>query len=133
MGLREQILQAQDVVRESLVVPEWGVTLILQGLTAAERDDFEVSCLTEKRVGGKMVTTHMLKNVRAKLVAMCVVDEQGGRIFKPEDVAELGKKSGLVLARIFDVCQRLSGLTDDDIEELVKNSESDQQGSTASG
>ncbi len=66
-----------------------------------------------------------LQNIRAKLVALTVVDEQGNRIFKDEDVKWLGNKSAAALDRIFEVAQRLSGLRDEDVEELAKNSESD--------
>jgi hypothetical protein len=37
-------------------------------------------------------------------------------------VEALGKKSAAALNRVFEVAQRLSGITDDDVEELAKNS-----------
>ena len=100
----------------------------MQGLTGKERDAFELSC-TERRKGkgGKETVTMKLDNVRAKLVCRCVVDGPGGGlIFSEADVEALGNKSALELQRVFDVARRLSGLTDEDVEELSKNSESDQ-------
>jgi hypothetical protein len=62
-----------------------------------------------------------LRNIRAKLVALTVVDEDGNRIFSDEDAEALGKKSAAALDRIFAVAQRLSGLRPEDVEELAGN------------
>ena len=42
------------------------------------------------------------------------------------DVKALGKKSSLALNRVFEVAQRLNGLTERDMEELAGNSKSDR-------
>ena len=64
-----------------------------------------------------------LKNLRAKLVARsCFNDEAGTHVtFTPAQATRLGLKSSKVLDRIFDVCQRLNGMTEEDIEELAEN------------
>ena len=129
---REQILEAQDLPYEE--TEAWGGTVGVQGLTGKERDAFELSCTERKKgKGGKETVTMKLDNVRAKLVARSVVDGPGGSlIFSEADVHALGNKSALELQRVFDVARRLSGLTDDDLEELSKNSESDQSDSSSS-
>jgi len=130
MGLltREEILQAEDLPTEDVEVPEWGGSVLVQGLTGAERDAFE-STVVELR-GRK---THLnMQNARAKLCAMAMVDEQGERVFRDGDVEELGQKSGAALQRVFQVAQRLSGLSNEDIEELTKNSEDGQSGDSTS-
>jgi len=114
---RDQILTAADGQSERVMVPEWGGEVIVRALTGAERDAFEAA-LTERR--GRRVEVR-LENVRARLVAMCAIDEQGGALFYPSDVELLGQKSAAALQRVFEVCQRLSGLTDQDVEELAKN------------
>lgn len=116
---REKILQANDLPRELVEVPEWGGAVYVRGLTGTERDKFEAS-LVEQR--GKNTRLNM-QNARAKLVALSVVDENGNRIFNDADVKLLGNKSAVALQRIFDVAQRLSGLTAEDMDELTKNSE----------
>jgi hypothetical protein len=55
-----------------------------------------------------------------------MIDESGKRLFPDADVRELGKKSASALQRVFEVAQRLSGLSNADVEELTKNSTSDQ-------
>jgi len=115
---REAILGVSDLPTEDVPVPEWGGVVRVRTLTGAERDAFEGS-IVEKR-GKKMVVKS--DNMRARLVALAVVDEDGNRLFTDADVIALGKKSGAALARVFQVAQHLSGLTEDDVEELEKNS-----------
>lgn len=120
--LREQILNSNDLPREKIVVKEWAEdALYVRALTAAERDDFEASCLEEKKEKGKTVAKVNMQNLRAKLVARSLVDETGNRVFGDEDIALLGKKSAAVVNRLFEIAQRLSGLTEDDVDELIKN------------
>jgi len=114
---RDEILQVQDLPVEDVHVPEWGGWVRVRGLTAEERDRFEASILEGQ---GKHARVKM-ENIRAKLVAMTVVDEEGNRLFTDEDVAALAKKSAAAVQRVFDVAMRLSGLTEAAVEELAKN------------
>jgi hypothetical protein len=126
---RDAILQAQDLPRELVDVPEWGGSVYVRALTGAERDAFETSIVEQRGKSTKM----NLKNIRAKLVALTVVDEEGNRIFSDSDASALGKKSAAALDRVFEVAQRLSGLRPEDVEELSKNFGSDQSEDSISG
>ena len=119
---RDAILQAEDLARELVEVPEWGGHLYIRALTGSERDAFESSVVEQR---GRSVKMNM-RNIRAKLVALTAVDEAGKRFFSDADVKLLGGKSAAVLDRLFEIAQRLSGLRDEDVEELAKNLESDQ-------
>jgi hypothetical protein len=114
---RDQILNAQDLPTENVPVPEWGGDVMVRGLTGAERDAYEASMVTQVGNQAKM----NMANMRAKLVAMCIVDDNGKRIFSQADAEALGKKSGAALQRVFEVAQKLSGLTTKDVEEAEKN------------
>lgn len=118
---RDAILQAQDLPTERVFVEEWGGEVIVRGLTGAERDRFEQS-IVETRGKNTRVNLH---NIRAKLVALCCVDEDGNRIFRDEDAELLGRKSAVALNKVFEVAQRLSGLRPEDVEELAGNSGAD--------
>lgn len=126
---REQILQAQDLRTEEVPVPEWGGSVLVRGMTGAERDAFEASIV---EMHGKNSQVNMA-NVRAKLAARTIVDEAGERLFTEKDIEALGKKNATALQRIFEVAQRLSGIGQADIEELVKNSTGGPNGSSTSG
>lgn len=120
---RNQILAAPDIKTERVEVPEWGGEVLVRGLNGAERDAFEASIVEQR---GKK-TEFNLRNVRARFVALCCVDEAGQRLFAEGDVQALGRKSARALSRVWDKARELSGLTDDDVEELTKNSEPSDQ------
>jgi len=124
---REQILAATQLPEETVAVPEWGGSVIVRGLTGAQRDHYESTLLIQRGTSREF----NLRNARAKLVAMVCVDEAGKKLFTGADVEALGQLSAAALNRVWDAGRRLSGLGDEDVEELVKNSESDP--SVASG
>lgn len=113
---REAILARDDIVRETVPVPEWGGDVIITTMTGAQRDAFEQS-LTPPGSKKPDVT-----NVRAKLVAACAVDEQGALLFKPADIQALSAKSAAALERLVGVAQRLNGLNEKALEEARGNS-----------
>jgi len=115
---KKDILKADDIQKEMVNVPEWGGDIYLRTMSGLERDAFEQSIVKDK------VTN--LTNIRARFCALVICDEDGKRLFTDADVVELGRKSSLVLSRIFDVGQSLNGFTNADVEELAKNSESGQ-------
>lgn len=119
MGLlgREQILKADDVVVEEVAVPEWGGSVRVRGLTGRQRDEFEASMI--ERRGKRSVPN--VDNIRAKLVAKCCVDESGQRLFTDADAGALGDRSGAALDRVYEVAARLSGIGDEDLEELTED------------
>lgn len=114
---RNQILTAPDLQRELVHVPEWGGDVYVRGLTGSERDALEAGMLERK---GK-TTSIRLENLRARLLSTTLVDEDGKSLFGPEDVVVLGSKSAVALERCFAVARRLSGFTEQDVEELTKN------------
>lgn len=118
---RDEILQASDIKTELVAVPEWGGDVYVKGMTGAERDKFESSMI---KVRGKDKEMN-LANIRAKLAALTICDENGKRLFKEEDVQALSQKSAGALQRIFEVAQRLSGISNDDVDELTEEMKAD--------
>jgi len=113
---KDQILQADDLKKETVDTPEWGGDVLVRELRGRERDAFEEGSMDSKR-------NISMANMRARLVAMSAIDEEGQRLFSNKEAAELGDKSATALNRLFEVCCRLSGITSDDVEKLEKNSE----------
>ena len=121
---RDQILQADDLATEVVEVPEWGGKVKVRALTGRERDRLEAS-VTRTNSQGEMVGMN-LDNLRARLCSMTLIDEEGKLMFTSKaDVIALGGKAGVVLNRVFEVAQRLSGITPEDVEKLTKNSSGD--------
>ena len=121
---RDQILARQDLPVEPIPVPAWGNSVVyVRGLSAAGRDAYEASLSKTEGVGRKAKRVTDLSNVRAKLLARCLCDEQGAPLFTDADVEALGDKSAEALEPLIEAAQRLSGMTDNDIERLEGNSE----------
>jgi hypothetical protein len=108
---REAILGADDLAPTRVRVSEWGGVVLVRQLTAADRDAFEVSILSEQGA----------VNLRARLVALVAVDEDGARLFAAEDVEALGAKSARAVDRVFSVAQKINGLGQAELEDLAGN------------
>ncbi|GAA1015902.1 hypothetical protein Aple_010770 [Acrocarpospora pleiomorpha] len=106
-----QIMATDDRAYEDVPVPEWGGTVRVRSLTGTERDRFEQSLV------GK---NNQLRNenFRAKLAQLTLVDELGQLLFSKDQISALGRKSSAALARVVEVASKLSGLSEDDLEEL---------------
>lgn len=125
---KDQILAADDIPTKLVSVPEWGGDVRMRGLTGTERDQYEAS-LFQQRGEKRVLRT---ENARARLVALCLIGDDGERMFSDAEMKELGRKSGKVLDRLFDEARKLSGLGNDDVEELVEgfgDAQSDEPGS----
>lgn len=123
---RDQIVNAPDLKTETVEVPEWGGEVLVRGLTGQQRDAFEqwFQKQSKSKAG--------VPNVRARLAVLSIVDEKGDRVFNDADIDMLGDKSGAMLDRVFDAVQRLSGISGDDVDEMVKNSTADQSADSTS-
>ena len=114
MLTRDSILQADDLPKESVEVPEWGGQVWVRTLSGTERDAFEQSMVMKKNKPN-------MDNVRARFAVLTICDEAGERLFQAADADELGKKSAAALDRIFAVAQRLNGFSDQDQKDIAGN------------
>jgi len=126
---RDAILAADDHEYEVVPCPEWGGEVRLRSLTGAERDAYEQSLVQTRGKSREM----NLRNARAKLVALCAVDENGNRLFSDQDVAALGRKNAKPLDRLFDAARRLAGLSEDDVDRLTEDFDDAQSDASTTG
>lgn len=112
---RSAILDAEDLTTEDVDVPEWGGTVRVRALSGTERDRLEASMIGKNG----QASAAKMANFRARIVATCMVDENGDSVFGTADVVALGAKSAAALERVSEAAQRLSGLTPQDVDELV--------------
>jgi hypothetical protein len=129
---REAILKADDLPTEIVPVPEWGGDVLVRGLNGTERDEFEASTMVLRGPAGKQQAVPDTANIRAKLVARCIIGDDGEPMFTQQDVHALGLKSSAALDRIFEVAARLSGISDRDLEDLGKDSKNGQSAGSIS-
>lgn len=124
---KNQILTAQDLKTVDVSVPEWGGEVRVKTLTGTERDQYEADSVKIK--GNRR---EMTGNLRARLIAMCAVDENGQLMFTRADVMKLGQKSAPALERVFEAAANLNGMSEDDVEELAGNFDGTQNESSIS-
>ena len=128
MLTKENILKADDLKTETVKVPEWGGSVVIKEMTGSERDTFEQA--TYHKNGSDYEVN--MKDMRARLCAICMVDDKGERLFTDADVSALSGKSAKALDRVFSRSQKLNAISSKDVEELAKNSEATQIGSSTS-
>ena len=114
---KSAILEASDLPFTDVDVPEWGGTVRIRTMTARERDDYEASIYD---MDGKTVKVKR-EDFRAKLLARCLIDEDGKRLFTTKDIPQLSGKSAKPVQALFEVAQELNGLSADAQDELEKN------------
>ena len=116
MGAKEEILAFDDRASVEIEVPEWGGRKVcLQEMSAGDRDQWELDAAAQVRAGGRP------KHVRAGLVARCMVDETGARVFDDAQIEDLSKKSAKALDRLYDACTRLNALTKEEAKAVEGN------------
>lgn len=122
---RDDILKISDIQIERVSVPEWGGDILVRSMSGTERDQFEASMVEQRGKNRR----YNLQNIRAKLASLTICDESGERLFTEQDVKELGKKNATALQRVLIVAQKLSGITDEDVDELAEEMKNDPFGS----
>jgi len=114
MSIREQLL-ALKIPTATVKVAGIDGLVSLRGLTAGERDSWEQYVYSERDI------KKGVNNIRASLVVRCITDEAGVRLFTDSEIAEVGAMPASVIDKLYEHCQRLSGLGAKDAEELEKN------------
>lgn len=119
----DQILRANDRPYERILVPEWGGWITVRGLTAGERDRFEASMLEGK---GKNQKTNPI-GARAKLLILSIVDPKTKQpMFTAQHIRQLSDKASAATERLIDLARKLSGITEEEMDEIEGNSETGQ-------
>lgn len=128
-GSRETL---RAIPRKSVDVefPEYECVYRLRELSGTERDRFEVAAFKETPDGKRVVDPLYL---RARLVASCLVGEDGKRLYADEYIAELSDDiPASVLGRLFEAAQHLNGLDAAATDTALKNSDSAPAGASPS-
>lgn len=118
---RKSILAADDVRKEKINVPEWKGDVFLRVLTGTDRDRFEESYADQK-----------MKAFRIRFLLLALCDESGDRLFSDDEADILGKKSSVVINRLFEAGWKLNAFTQEAVDALGEDSPSDQKGSSTS-
>ena len=100
------------------IAAELGVELIMEELGIP----MQVDCSAETgHVSQQVVGRTLFENLRARLVALCLVDADGNRLFGDDEIDQLGEEPSSVLGQLFMVAQKLNGLAAAAVVQAEKN------------
>lgn len=102
---------ASDIRTEKVHVPEWKTDVYLKVLTGTERDAFEAG-----------YTDQRMANFRVRFLVLTLCDQEGERLFDDEQVALLGKRSSLVINRLFENAWKINMLSQEAVDEAGESS-----------
>lgn len=122
---RDQILQPLKRRFTEVTVPEWG-TFRIRSLTELERSKFEASIRDKKG----QVSNAKLVDLKCRLIVLCVVDGEGNPLLAHSDIDVLRNQDAKATNALVDAIQAHCGITDNDMEELEKNSGATPAGSS---
>ena len=111
---REAILKANDLPTRDVSVPEWGGTVRVRSLTAADREQIETAFVDANEAGEAL-------NGRARYAAAAIIGDDGAALFTVDDVNALAMKSAAALDRVHKAVADLNRLGEDGVEAAAKN------------
>jgi len=121
---RESLLKKEDLIIKKVDLGKDEFVFVRQ-MTGHERDTFEQSLIKKIKDNKGIVTAfeQSTEDFRAKLAVCTVCDEKGVLLLKSTDYELLSQRmSAARLEKIVNVAQKLNAISEEDKEELVKNS-----------
>lgn len=112
MGLsRDQILAANDIEVEEVVVPEWKGSVYVKELSL--RDRIEIENAAKGKTGDA--------DVFYRTLIKCICDSEGHLLFDEKDIERLGAKNNKVLHKLFKKCITFNKIDAEAVEQASKN------------
>jgi hypothetical protein len=130
---RKKLLEKEELKITKVEFSDGNFTFVRQ-MTAHERDKWEESLVKETKLpGGKVEYKRDMDDFRAKIAVCTLCDEKGNLLLHPSDYATLSDNmTGVKLYKIVEEAQKLNNVTEEDRENLVKNSDAAQSGNSNS-
>jgi hypothetical protein len=116
-SLRDKILAAQDIPAEVVAIPEWGVDVLVRGMSAGDRITLMQNAFDQ--------TTQQVNMsiVYPDVVVACTFDpESDEAVFSEADKSAILAKSSAAVERLANVGLRLSGIGKDEQDAAGKDS-----------
>jgi hypothetical protein len=136
MGLmtKEMLLTKQPLTIEKVDLGN-GDFVYVREMNGYERDHFEASLfIKEKDAKGKERLVRTMENLRSKMVISTMCDENGNLILSHSDMDTFSTTvRASILDKIASKAQELNGITEEDAEKMVKNSNAAQSEGKESG
>ena len=123
--LRKTVLESDDIEEEIVDVEQWGVKLLIKGMSGKGRAQF-----LKRTAKGNQVD---LEKFYPELIIATAFDpdDPDEKVFEPADRDALSSKSGAALEAVSGVALRLSGMGPGATEEAAEDlEETPNEGST---
>jgi len=101
-------------------LPILGVTVRFQSMTEDEYSQYESAVLALKGGGLRKAK---LEDANRRFLVLCLVDGDGNRLFADKQVDEFKKWDMADIKILYKACSEHCGISESDIEDLVKNSD----------
>lgn len=106
-------------------IPELGGSVFIRGMTVVERSKFERQFRTRKGDTNE----RKMSEIRQRMLIACVCNSDGQQLLNEADVEAIGKQRADIVERLVNAAQIACGMSTDDMEDLVKNSETTDENS----
>ncbi len=126
MSLKDDLLAVADLDVTLLDIPEWPDELYIRVLTGTERAEWQVFLAAQPEDAPNM-------DVLVKFLGYALCDSEGGRVLDEDDLPGLKAKNGIMLIKASTLALRLNGMSDEAVEEEVKNSAPSTSADSTSG
>jgi hypothetical protein len=129
---REDFLGAKAKARRfDLVECPWNPDkkMRLRSLTAKEIGQYETTTLNTKKGG---LVTDRLIDAKRRLLIMTAVDGSGNPFLTMSDLTSMEDTDGMIINQAYKACAKHVGISEDEVEDLVKNSGAIGGGDSAS-
>lgn len=121
-SLRDKILAAQDIPSEPVTIPEWGVDVVVRGMSAGERIDLMQNAFDQNTQQVNMSIVY------PDVVVACTFDPDSSEpVFTDADKPLILSKSSAAVERLANVGLRLSGIGKDEQDAAGKDSSKSQK------
>jgi hypothetical protein len=118
---KSSIIAVEDFRLEKVHVPEWKGDVYLRVISGTDRDHFEESYADQK-----------MRAFRIRFLLITLCDEGGERLFEDKDIDLLGKKSSVVINRLFEEAWKLNAFTQEAVDALGEDSADAPSGDSTS-
>lgn len=132
---REMILDTRDELKIEKVELTRGIVFVRE-MSGEEKDIWERSMMKRVQAPGAKEATYetTLDHYKAKLAVVTMCDEHGNLLFDMRDIRKLSKMmSASNLEKVVEAAQAINAISQKDKEEILGNSEADQQDNSTLG
>ena len=113
-NLRKKMHEPIPIPIKKITLPEFGCDVFCHGMTARDKTRHEAGLMKKDWSG---IDREKALSQKERIVAWCLRDDQGARVFSNEDIKLLGQWPASLLNRVYDVCNELCGGDTDDVDE----------------